>query len=373
MNSSSSNVLTPASVLGTWPTGRMRALQFSAPGELSVADVEAPEPARGHVLVRVKYVGICGTDVHLLSGESAYVVGGVTRYPIRFGHEWSGEVVAAASDVDPNWLGQTVVGEPFLSCGHCRTCRSGHYNLCPDRAEMGVRGQTPGAAAEWLRVPAANVAVVPSGVPADQAVIAEPSVTVLHAYESAHAQPGELVAVLGTGAVGLIAVQVGSFMGCHVHAVGIDEAGLAAAQSLGAEKALHPDEVPTDAYDVVMEATGSTGIGPTLTRIAAIAGRLIQIGIAGRPVQDLDLAAFVSKGLSLRGVLGGVHLLPRALNLIAAGGIRPDDLIEAVIPVWNAHDAFARTSRARRRQPKVVLDLSAFANATLASSAHASA
>lgn len=351
-------------VLG-WPSGTMRTLQFAGPGQLELADVCVPAAAPGHLLVKVAYVGICGTDVHLLSGHSAYVSGGLTKYPIRFGHEWAGTVIAVADGDDQPWLGQTVVGEPFLSCGHCRTCRSGRYNLCPNRAEMGVRGEVPGAGSEFLRVPASNVAVVPERVRPEHALLAEPSVTVLNSYETAQVQPGERVAVLGTGAIGLIAVQLGVSMGCAVDAVGIDEAGLRAARCFGARAAIHPDEAESDSYDVVLDATGAAVIGPLLTRIAAVGARIMEIGIPGEPVNGVDLAAFVSKGLTLKGVLGGVHLLPRALALIAAGAIRPDLLLEGAVPVSQAAAAFARCNAAGRDRPKIVLDMSTLGAAEL--------
>ena len=356
---------------GHWPGGTMRALQFAGPGRLEVADVEIPSPEAGTVLVEVQYVGICGTDVHLLAGSSAYVTGGLTQYPIRFGHEWTGRVLAAAPDVDPALIGAVVVGEPFLSCGQCRTCRSGRYNLCPHRAEMGVRGTVPGAGAEYLRVPVTNVAVVPDGVRPEHALLAEPSVTVLHSYETARVQPGERIAVLGTGAIGLIAVQVAVSMSCPVDAIGIDEAGLAAAHALGARAVMAPDDAPPDAYDVVLDATGASAVAPLLTGLASVGGRIMEIGIAGRPADGVDLAAFVTKGLTLSGVLGGVHLLPRALQLIASGAIRPDLLLEAVLPVSRAADAFARCSAPGRGRPKLVLDMSTLVDAVPATDRYA--
>ncbi|GMA88363.1 hypothetical protein GCM10025868_36130 [Angustibacter aerolatus] len=174
------SVLETAAAQGVWPTGTMPALQMAEAGRLEVADVEVLPPAPGRLLAKVSHVGICGTDVHLLSGHSAYVVGGLTTYPIRFGHEWTGEVVAVGDDVDTSLVGRTVVGEPFLACGQCRVCRSGRYNLCPTRFEIGVRGAVPGAAARYYRVPATNVAVVPDGVAPEHALVAEPSVTVLN-------------------------------------------------------------------------------------------------------------------------------------------------------------------------------------------------
>ncbi|WP_424533398.1 zinc-dependent alcohol dehydrogenase [Sphaerisporangium viridialbum] len=343
---------------GDWPTGTMSALVFSAPGVLTVEGVPVPAPAEGQVLVRVQYLGICGTDVHLLDGTSAYVVGGLTSFPIRFGHEWAGEVVAAGPSAPSDLVGRRVVGEPFLSCGQCLTCRGGHYNLCPNRYELGVRGGVPGAAAHFLRIPAANVHVIPPEVETAHALLGEPLVTVLNAYERAAVQPGEVVAVLGTGTLGLLAVQVGAAMNCPVDVIGIDPEGLAAARECGARAVMTPDQAPGDAYPVVIEATGAASIGPLLTRIAGIAGRILQVGIPGRPVDGVDLAAFVSKGLQLSGVLGGVHLMPRALHMIATGAVRPAALIEQVLPVAEARHAFDRMREPGRPRPKLVVDLS---------------
>jgi len=336
----------------------MPALVFTAPGELAVTRVDVPAPQAGRILAEVSHVGICGTDVHLLSGHSAYVVGGMTQYPIRFGHEWTGRVVAVADDVDPGLVGQVVVGEPFLSCGQCRVCRAGHYNLCLNRFEMGVRGEVPGAAAKYFSPPATNVAVVPQGIAPEQALLAEPSVTVLHAYEIAQVQPGERVVVIGTGAIGLIAVQVGVAMGCRVDVVGIDDAGLRAAEESGASRALRPEDAPHDAYDVVIEASGAGAIAPLITALCDVGGRIMAVGIPGKPVDGVDIAAFVSKGLRLEGVLGGVHLLPRALQLIAQRAIRPELLLEEVLPAAAVAEAFERCAAPGRGKPKVVLDLS---------------
>jgi alcohol dehydrogenase len=172
--------------------------------------------------------------------------------------------------------------------------------------------------------------------------------------------------VLGTGAIGLIAVQVGTAMGCRIDAIGLDEGGLRAASASGADATHTPNDAPADAYDVVFDATGSAAIGPTLTRIAGIAGRILVIGIPPRPVDGVDLASFVSKGLSLQGVLGGVHLLPRALSLIASGAIRPDILIERLVSVSDAAEAFARVNEPGRAAPKLIFDMRTFAGAHVA-------
>lgn len=344
----------------TWPGGTMAALAFTGRGQLDRVEVARPEAAAGRVLVRIAVLGLCGTDVHLLSGSSPYVTGGLTAYPIRFGHEWAGQVVAVGAGVSPSLVGETVVGEPFLSCGQCLTCRAGHYPLCPHRAELGVRGDVPGAAAEYLSIPVSNVHVVPPGVAVEHSLLAEPSITVLNAFETGAVQPGEPIAVLGTGTLGLIAVQVAVGMHCPVDVIGIDPAGLELARTFGARATYRPDEAPGAAYPVVLEATGASAIGPTLTRIAGIGARLLQVGIPNRPVESLDLSAFVGKGLSLHGVLGGVHLVPRALQLIAAGVIRPAELIDRIVPadpVEAVREAFEDVRKGGRGRPKILVDL----------------
>ena len=199
--------------LGTWPHGEMAAVVFPRARELDWQRVPIPAEAPGTVLVRIARLDICGTDVHLFTGEIAYMKNGLSSYPFRPGHEWSGTVVAVADDVSEVAPGDRVVGEPFLSCGRCEQCRLGRRNHCPARHELGVRGDSPGAAAEYLRVPVGNVARIASSVDSSNAVPCEPFVTVLHALSATRLEPGERIGVIGAGTIGLLAVQVASAMG----------------------------------------------------------------------------------------------------------------------------------------------------------------
>lgn len=336
----------------------MTALAFERPGVVAWHQVPIPASRGGDLLVRVERVGICGTDVHLLDGTSPYVRDAFTTYPIRPGHEWCGTVVATAADVDTVQPGQRVVGDPFLPCGRCQVCREGRNNLCPRRDELGVRGQTPGAAATYVRIPVANVARVPAGMLAAHAVLAEPAVTVLNALRCTMLQPGERVAVIGTGTLGLIAVQVVAAQGGHVDVIGVEPAGVDLARTFGAEHGYLDEPAPADRYDVVVEASGAAAVTPELTRIAAIGGRIAQVGITGAATCTVDLPAMVAKGLTLVGILGGVSLLGRALDLIDQGVIRADALIDDVVGGQDAVAAFDRMQQPRPK-PKLLIDLEA--------------
>jgi 2-desacetyl-2-hydroxyethyl bacteriochlorophyllide A dehydrogenase len=335
----------------------MPTLAFSSPGEIDVFDVQIPKRRDGWAIVEVAYIGICGTDTHLLEGTSFYVQKGLTKYPIRFGHEWSGTVLAVGSNADKKWIGKRVTSDPFVSCGQCQICRGGRYNLCPERVELGVRGESAGAAAKYFTIPATSLRFIPDSVDMAEALMSEPGVTILGAFELAKIQPGEKVAVIGSGTLGLIALQVAVSMGCDVTTIGIDETGLSAALSMGASHACLPQDAPSDEFTVVIEASGSTKIGPMLSRITAIGGRIVQAGIPSGPVDGISLADFVSKGMTLSGVLGGVHLMNRALRLIEIGAIKPELLIEEILPFEDINEGFVRMKLPGRTHPKIILDL----------------
>lgn len=340
---------------GLWPSGEMTGLQFEAAGSAVWRRVPVPGELAGHVLVRVERLGICGTDQHLFSGHSAYIRSGLTRYPFQPGHEFAGRVVAVADDVDTVRVGDRVVGEPFLPCQACEVCRRGDINLCPNRSEQGVRGTVAGAAARFVRVPAANVAVVPEDVEPGAAVLAEPSVTALSAIASARVLPGDRVAVIGTGTLGLLVMQIASSLGAEVTAVGIEDAGLELARECGAIAAFQPDAAPDDRFDAVIEASGASSGLMTASRLAAPGGRIAQLGIPGGAEVPVDAASVVSKGLTIAGILGGVSHLSRAVRLIAAGVIRPDLLVRETIGWQEAPGAFGAAPAGSK--PKVLIDL----------------
>jgi 2-desacetyl-2-hydroxyethyl bacteriochlorophyllide A dehydrogenase len=336
----------------------MDTLVFSAPGVVSPTVVAVPAPTSGRALVQVAYVGICGTDTHLLSGNSPYVQSGLTKYPIRFGHEYSGTVVAVADDCDVDLLGARVAGDAIVGCGHCLTCKNGRYNLCAMRDEIGVKGCFPGAASQYFSVPVANIHRVPESMSLAHAVIAEPSVTALNALSAGDLRIGSRVAVIGTGTLGLIAVQLAVHAGCDVTVIGVEEPGLQAAAELGAVAAVRPEDAPEACADVVLEMSGARSIGPLMTRIAATGARIVQVGIAPGPVEGLSTSEFTAKGLRLSGVLGGVHLVPTALRLIAKGHIQPESLIGDVIDYRESETAFIKLAEPNRKKPKVLLNFS---------------
>lgn len=338
----------------TWPDGRMSALVFPAAGVVEWQSVPIPAERDGHVLVRVERVGICGTDMSLRDGSMGYLESGLTRYPLRPGHEWCGVVVAVSASVDGVAVGDRVVGEPFLSCGRCASCRAGRRDQCQAREEIGVRGDAPGAAAEYVAVPAENIAVVPAGMDPAAAVLAEPLVTALHSLSAARLTPGESLGVVGVGTLGMLAAQVARAAGAEVTLYARGDRS-ERARDCGAAF-VRIDEAPEDRHDVVIEASGGAGAIGLAVRLARPAGRVSLVGVPGVR-EPLDAMPIVVKGLEITGILGGIPFLTRAVRLLADGVVRPDALIEAVLPAARAGEALDLLASGATRRPKILLDL----------------
>jgi 2-desacetyl-2-hydroxyethyl bacteriochlorophyllide A dehydrogenase len=339
----------------SWPSGDMTALVFPRANEVAWQTVSIPEPAPRHVLVRIDRLGICGTDVHLFTGDIAYMQNGLSRYPFRPGHEWCGTVAAVAEGVTNVAVGDRVVGEPFLSCGRCSLCLRGKRNHCPNRDELGVRGDSPGAAAEYLRVPAENVAKIAEHIDPAHAVLCEPLVTVLHALSVTRLEPGERIAVMGAGTLGLLAVQVAKAMGAVVDVLGVSDRMWLALEN-GAEQFLRVDDAVPETYDVVIEASGAATSLALAVRIASPAGRIAQVGMPTASTIPVDAVAIVTKGLQINGVLGGIPFLPRAVTLLENGVVRPELLIDRVLS-WHEYErALSLIMDRTMKRPKIILD-----------------
>ena len=338
-----------------WPAGEMRAVVMTAPLTLELQERPIPPPRPAHVLVETAFVGICGTDAELLRGTLAYVTEGLTSYPWVFGHEWSGRVAAVAPDVDTVAPGDRVVGDPLIGCGACSRCRAGRTNICVRVHNMGLHGDYPGAASTYFAVPAKQLTHVPDALPLRHAPLVEPAVTVMHALERVRCRFDDRVAVIGTGTLGLIAVQAVRLIGATVDAIGVEEHGLDAARRLGA-RALRPDEADADAYTVVLEVSGAAEAAASVPRLLEPGGRAGLIGVPGEPVHGFDTAAAVLKDVEIHCMLGGVRNWARTVELFASGRLDADALVARPVSSDEAELAFEQLMTGTRARPKVMIE-----------------
>ncbi|MFJ5938487.1 zinc-binding dehydrogenase [Streptomyces sp. NPDC093071] len=349
-----------------WPAGMMRAAAVASPHTTRLLKVPIPDPAPGEVLVTPLRVGLCGTDLELLHGTASYVRDGRAPYPHVFGHEWVGRVVAVAPGAtgatdDRISVGDRVVGHTMISCGDCRACHRGRRNECGRLREVGLYGQQ-GAAAQYLRMPAHALSVVPEDVTDEAAMLVEPAVTVLEGLERARCAPGDRALVIGTGTIGLLAVQLTAGLAGSVEVVGVDDSGLATARRMGARRAFRPGEAPAGHYDVVVEASGATSAFHEALRTTGVGGRIAAVGVATEAVDGVDLGDLVLRGITVHGIRHGLDQYDRVLKLFGDGALTPDGMIAGVLRLDQVDEAFRLLQDSGRTAPKVALDPSATAD-----------
>jgi L-iditol 2-dehydrogenase len=190
----------------------MKQAVMTAPGRIEFQDVPVPKPRPGEVLLRVKRIGVCGSDVHVYHGKHQYV-----QYPLIQGHELAAEIVELGENVQSFSVGQQVTMQPQSYCGHCYQCTHGSYHVCENLKVMGF--QLPGCAREFLTVPADKLIELPAELSLDQGALIEPVAVAVHAVGRTSSIRDKRVLVLGAGTIGNLVAQTASGLGAGVVAV----------------------------------------------------------------------------------------------------------------------------------------------------------
>lgn len=330
----------------------MRAAVFRGSGQpLDVTDVPVPPPVLGEALVRVAGCGICHTDLH-------YIDHGVRTFkppPLILGHEAAGTVASLGEGATGVAPGDRVLVPAVLSCGRCRYCREGRENLCEALQMLG--NHRNGAYAEFVSVPARELVPVPAGLALESVcVVADAVSTPYHAVKNrARVRPGDVVAVVGCGGVGLNVVQCARLAGGRVIALDVNERRLEIARELGAFEALNPREIARPdkqlrqltggGVDVAFEAIGKPETIELALSLLRKGGRACVIGYSAEPV-PVSAARLMFLELEMVGSLGcGGGEYPRILELVAGGRLRLEPVISGTVPLERINDGLDRLRR----------------------------
>jgi propanol-preferring alcohol dehydrogenase len=313
-------------------------------GPFVAKDVPTPAIAPHEALVRVRHVGVCGTDVKIRANRM-----GLGVIPLIMGHEIAGEVAAVGAEVHGFAPGDRVVVNFYLTCGRCAFCRVGRDTLCPEVRQHGF--SVDGGFAEYVKTPGVNLCRVPESVPLEQACILGDAVaTSYHAItKRAQVRPGTTVALVGVGGVGLHALQMARLAGAWVVAIDVNPARLELARSLGAEAVVDARRGPfhdtvrklTDGLgaDVVLEFVANETTLPSSYQSVRRAGRLVFVGYTPQlplPVMPHEL---VRNELEIVGSRANTKQeLQETMDLVAAGRIKP--IVDQVIPLAEVESAF---------------------------------
>jgi L-iditol 2-dehydrogenase len=322
------------------------------------------DPSHGEVTVRIRAVGICGSDLHWYQdgriGEIA------AAFPQVLGHEPAGDVIAIGAGVHDFAVGDRVVLEPTLSCGHCEYCLRGQHNHCITGIFLGGP-QAPGLFREYVTLPAGNCTRVPATMDYRTATLIEPIAVMMHMLELIEIRAGDVVVITGAGPIGMLCAAIARASGAGRVLIA-DRLGyrLKIALSMGADIAIDSSakglvETVMDATrgrgaDVVLEASGSAEMVNAAIRMARMGGVVMMIGILSEMNPRIDVHTAMGKELRLQTLKRSNHRAGAALELLAAGKI-PTSLITHTLPLGETPRAFEMLTNYSDGVGKAVIEL----------------
>ena len=334
---------------------------MTQPKNIIFREIAVPEPGPDQVLVKIKKIGICGSDIHVYHGTHPY-----TSYPVTQGHEVSGEIVKLGEYVKDLSVGQRITIEPQVFCGRCYPCLHGKYNLCEHLKVMGF--QTTGTASEYFAVDASKVTPLPEGMTFSEGAMMEPLAVTVHAAKRFPDLKGAKTVVLGCGPIGILLAQSLKALGADkVLVTDISDTRLEIAKSVGADYAvntLHRDfgEAMLEAYgpdkaDVIFECAGSDITMEQAIQNARKGSMIVLVAVFGKRA-SVDLDKLNDSELDLNTSMMYRHEdFVDAIRLVNEGKI-------LLKPLETAHFAFADYQKAyeyidnnRETTMKIIIDV----------------
>ena len=319
----------------------MKAVHISSPGEVELADLPMPAPAPGEALLRVRYAGVCGSDLQTFTGNQPFAT-----YPRIPGHEFSAEIVEVNGEAPGLTQGMLVTGNPYFNCGVCSPCRRGLVNCCESNQTMGVHRD--GAFREFLTMPIERI-YPGASLSAEQLAMIEPFSIGFHAANQARVMPGDRVLVLGAGAIGIFALLSATLLGASVWIADILPSRLEVAQKMGAEGTIlltEVEDIETTAreltddngFDVALEATGVPESFLNAIAACMYGGRIALIGNGKREV-SFNQSLIIKKELTILGSRNSLNAFTPLIKHVAAGDVSIEGMHTATYPFAETIDA----------------------------------
>jgi len=334
---------------------------MTGPGRIEFREAPRPRPGPGEVLLRIRHIGVCGSDVHVFGGRHPF-----TTYPVIQGHECSGRVAELGEGVAGFAPGDPVTFVPQLVCGRCAGCRRGDYHICEELKVYGF--QTDGAAREYFPISADNLVLLPEGVSLVQGAMVEPLAVGVHAaLRLASGARGRNVVVLGAGTIGNAAAQAAAAAGANVVVTDIDPFKLEIARRCGLTGTVNVAQedlaarlrelLPGGEADAFIECVGSQETINQAVRLVRKGGQVVVVGVFGMGV-PLDLGLVQNREISMVGsLMYKKEDFLAAVSCIAEGRCRLDPLVTHHFAFEDFALAYELITGGRERCAKVMIDL----------------
>ncbi len=306
---------------------RNRAAVMHGTHDIRLEERPVPEPDPKEVLVEIKAVGVCGSDVHYY--EHGRIGSFVVEKPLILGHESSGVVVDLGNEVTKHEVGERVTLEPGVPCGRCRECRAGRYNLCPD-VRFFATPPIDGAFANYVTIHEDFAFRLPDSMSDEVGALMEPLSVGIWASWKARIRGGEHVLVTGAGPIGLLAMRVAlAFGATEATITDVSEERLEIARRSGATRAINVANEPLpDAgveVDALIECSGNPAALKDGIRCIRPAGMAVVVGMGPGEETSIPLSYIQSKEITLTGTFRYANTYPTAIGLVSSGKVSLDD------------------------------------------------
>jgi L-iditol 2-dehydrogenase len=315
-------------------TESMKVAIMPGVGEIEFCRRPIPVPGPGRVLVKVEYVGICGSDLHYY--ESGRIGDFVVKPPFVLGHEAGGVVTALGEDVDTLKVGDRVALEPGIACGKCEFCRKGLYNLCPDVIFFATP-PVDGVFLEYVAHPANLCFKLPDNVSTQEGALIEPLAVGFHAANTGGAAPGQTALVFGAGCIGLVSMMALRVFGVSaVYVSDVLPARMEKALALGASGIFNAGDediaqkalaAAPGGFDLIIETSGDQRAAALAISLAKKGATVVLVGYSPSGNMALPIGRALDKELTLKTIFRYRHVYPQAIRAVSQGKVNLKDIV----------------------------------------------
>ena len=335
----------------------MKIVYVEEPGKITLEEAGIPVPKKGEALLKIKYCGICGSDMATYTGNQPFAT-----YPRIPGHEFSAEIVEIGENKFGLKTGMTVTANPYFNCKSCYSCRRGKVNCCEDNQTMGV--QRDGAFAEYITMPIERI-LDGKGLSARTLALIEPFSIGYHAINRGSVKAGDKVLVFGAGPIGIFAMISAKLKGATVYIADLLDERLQLAKEMGADGTINiskediketvADITNNEGMDVCVEAVGLPQTFLNCNDSACFGGKVILIG-NGKRETTFNHSSLIKKELDVYGSRNSLNDFGPLIDIVASGKVDVDKMVTNIYKLENVIDAFEALKTNDGSMAKVLIE-----------------
>ena len=345
--------------------GNMKVAVMEDIGRIEIEERPIPQPKDNEVLIKIGYVGICGSDVHYF--ETGAIGDFVVKPPFVLGHEAAGTVIAAGKDVKNLKVGDRVAMEPGKTCGHCEFCRTGRYNLCPD-VQFFATPPVDGVFQEYVAHEAALCFKLPDNVSTLEGALIEPLAVGFHAANQGGAHIGQKAVVFGAGCIGLVSMMALKASGVsEVYVVDIMQKRLNKAMELGADGVINSKDVDVlertkeltdgEGFDLAIETAGTEITTNQAIQVVRKGSNIVLVGYGKTGMMNMMMSLALDKEITFKTVFRYRHIYPMAIDAVAQGKVNLKGIATHIFDFDDIQNAMDRSINEKAEIVKAVVKI----------------